>query len=104
LVEYWEKIQKVLTDFPDLFPKVPSLEDFNYFYMVFSSRAFGSAMPCNMLIPFADNINHCNNPTYFSLLHKDPERGPPKKPRTLKNETPETDLVNGPYIWEIYDY
>ena len=54
---------------PGIFPEEVTYEDFIFFYMVFASRAFGSSMPTDMLIPFADNMNHANRTTYFNLFH-----------------------------------
>jgi hypothetical protein len=42
--------------------------------MVIASRAFGSNLPGNTLVPFADNINHANIPTYFSLFKQDQDQ------------------------------
>jgi hypothetical protein len=62
-------------------------------------------MPCNMLIPFADSVNHMNVQSYFSMFHKDPELGPKTKEKVTPVE-PEAGPMppNGDLIWEIYDY
>ena len=103
LVDYWEEIKAAIDSYPGIFPEEVTEDDFIFFYMAFASRAFGSSMPTNVLVPFADNLNHANTTTYFSLFHRDIEKGPKKKPKQPE-EPAEEPKENGELIWEMYDY
>lgn len=72
----WVKIKTLTDQFPSLFKSEEVTKELYLWALGFvQSRAFGWGMPCMMLVPMADCLNHCND-TYISAdlvapdLHK----------------------------------
>ena len=63
--EEWEKIERHMAQFPELFPQEKVSKDLYLWALGFvQSRAFGWGLPCAMLVPLADCLNHSNS-TYI---------------------------------------
>jgi hypothetical protein len=64
---------KVIKKYPGFFPgtKIELEKTFKWAYEFVIGRSFGWALPCSMIVPLADNLNHANVNVSYSLLHKD---------------------------------
>lgn len=59
LDEDWNEVRAVLDKYPEAFPKGKvSKELFTFAYANVVTRCFGWGLPCTMLIPVADALNH----------------------------------------------
>ena len=69
----WESFYEVLADHSDLFPadQATLKELFQWAFILVASRSFGRNIPCFMVIPLADNLNHANVDSKNHVLHKD---------------------------------
>ena len=68
----WKDVYKVIKKYPGFFPGTEEeLESvFRWSYELVIGRSFGEALPCSMLVPLADNLNHANVNVTYQLLHK----------------------------------
>lgn len=57
----WAKMDKHIARYPQLFPPEKVSKDLYMWALGFvQSRAFGWGLPCTMLVPLADCLNHSN--------------------------------------------
>lgn len=80
LDEEWEKVAKIFKKYPKLFPQDKVSKDlFTFVYGNVVTRCFGWNMPCTMMIPVADSLNHapvdCSNEMCDVKLHEEAAKG-----------------------------
>jgi len=70
----WKEALNIFNKYPKIFPKDKINKDlFKFVYGNVVTRCFGWSMPCTMLIPVADILNHapidCGNEMFDTKLH-----------------------------------
>jgi hypothetical protein len=74
LDEQWDLIRKVLDIYPEQFnPDFCTEALFKKISSIVTTRCFGWSLPCVMVVPFADCLNHSNcnatNEMFDRVLH-----------------------------------
>ena len=67
--EVWDMIKDLVKGRQDLFPN-PRKNDFFFWFMAVTSRCFGAGLPCIMMVPFVDNMNHTNIQSEIGLWQR----------------------------------
>jgi hypothetical protein len=62
LAQNWQEMKAVLLQYsPSIFkPETLRTDLYMRAFALVCTRAFGADLPCNMLVPMADNFNHNN--------------------------------------------
>ena len=69
--EGWTQLANCMSKYPEIFQESSlQIELFKRFYAQVCTRCFGWSMPTTAMIPVADNFNHSNVQTEFSIFHK----------------------------------
>lgn len=70
--QFWKEVYKVVKNYPGFFPgSDEELEKvFRWSYELVIGRSFGWSLPCSMIVPLADNLNHANVNVTYQLIHK----------------------------------
>ena len=68
----WQKLQQITSQYPELFSVVVTKDDYLWALGLVQTRAFGWGLPCLMVVPLADCLNHSNE-TYIGPDIVDPD-------------------------------
>jgi len=72
LLEQWKQTKKVLKKYPEIFPKDKVTKElFLFVYVNVVTRCFGWSIPCTMMIPVADIMNHAPINTGNEMFNPD---------------------------------
>ena len=68
----WDKLQKLCNKYPDILP-LSKITKSLYIFVSGNvmTRCFGYTLPCTMMIPFADNINHSTIDSFTELFDEE---------------------------------
>ena len=66
--------------------------------MAVTSRSFGYSLPCSMMVPFADNMNHANVQSDLCLFQRGMDET--LNPQELREERSDENLPTDCKVWE----